>query len=97
MNVFDLFWTWFAYSIRPPSRLLQNLAVAELSIPTMCCKSAVDHFDTDTDNVLFTRLSQPCLVLYDAVSVLLVTCVLPHLSMLGEYVCKAGMCSTDLP
>ena len=29
---FDLFWTWFAYCIRPPSRLLHDLAVAELCI-----------------------------------------------------------------
>ena len=30
----DLFWTWFAYSIRPPSRLLHDLAVAELKNST---------------------------------------------------------------
>ena len=92
MDVFDLFWTWFAYSIRPPSRLLHNLAVAELSIPTLCCKFAVDHFDIDTRKLLFT--SQACIVLFDAMPVLLHNghwlLLRPPLfvSMLGEYVCK---------
>lgn len=55
----------------------------------MCCKSAVDHFDTDTGNFSCLQVSLAWF-LFDAVSVCWTraTCVLPHMSMLGEYVCK---------
>ena len=59
---FDLFWTWFAYSNWPRSRLLHDLAVAELSIFTICCN--FDQFDADPH--LFTIRS--CIALFAAVS-----------------------------